>query len=129
MLNDTFRIDYYKGYLSELLRAIADGVDVRGYFAWSLLDNYEWKDGYTKHFGLHFADYRGGGRDRAPKASAGWYAAFAKEHRWLNSDAGAAGHDEDGVVKYVLARLYRLWQRLGDIFSNVFVATGFLLIG
>ena len=45
-LNDTFRINFYTEYLQALDLALADGVDIRGYFAWSLLDNFEWADGY-----------------------------------------------------------------------------------
>jgi len=57
-LNDTFRVNFYQSYLSNLLAAITeDGVDVRGYMAWSLLDNFEWADGYSKRFGVHYVDY------------------------------------------------------------------------
>ena len=51
--------------------ARADGVDVRGYFYWSLMDNYEWDSGYDKRFGLFYVDYAT--QRRIPKASAGWY--------------------------------------------------------
>lgn len=52
-LNDTFRINYLEQYLSYVSIAIEDdGVDVKGYFVWSLLDNFEWADGYSKRFGI-----------------------------------------------------------------------------
>ncbi|WP_055585161.1 GH1 family beta-glucosidase, partial [Streptacidiphilus griseoplanus] len=56
-VRDTARIDYLDGHLRALHRAIADGVDVRGYFVWSLLDNFEWSDGYHQRFGLVHVDY------------------------------------------------------------------------
>lgn len=70
-LNDEFRIRYLSGYLKECAAAIGDGADVRGYFAWSLMDNFEWKDGYAPRFGLYYVDYNS--FERIPKASAKWY--------------------------------------------------------
>ena len=70
-VRDTARIDYLHGYLEAVADAIADGLDVRGYYAWSLLDNFEWAEGYSKRFGLVFVDYAT--QTRIPKASAGWY--------------------------------------------------------
>lgn len=69
---DPQRIDYTARHLLALRRAIADGVDVRGYFHWSILDNFEWQEGYTKRFGLVYVDYAT--QQRTPKASARWYA-------------------------------------------------------
>ena len=57
LTRDPQRIDFMRRYLLELERAIADGVDVRGYFYWSLLDNFEWAYGYDKRFGLVRVDY------------------------------------------------------------------------
>ena len=54
-----------------------DGVDVRGYFVWSLLDNFEWAQGYTKRFGLVYVDYKNG-LSRHPKSSAYWFLRFLK---------------------------------------------------
>ncbi|MGH8870229.1 MAG: GH1 family beta-glucosidase [Actinomycetes bacterium] len=70
-VDDLERIDYLDGHLRAVAAAVAEGVDVRGYFAWSLLDNFEWAEGYAKRFGLHFVDYRT--QRRIPKASAVWY--------------------------------------------------------
>jgi beta-glucosidase len=70
-VDDLERIDYLDGHLRALAAAVDAGVDVRGYFAWSLLDNFEWAEGYAKRFGLHFVDY--GTQRRIPKASAAWY--------------------------------------------------------
>jgi len=56
-LKDTFRVNYYKDYLYYLETAIKQGIKVKGYFAWSLMDNFEWNDGYHFRFGLHYVDY------------------------------------------------------------------------
>ena len=66
-------MQYFKSYLSEVQRAMATGVDVRGYFAWSLLDNFEWADGFSKRFGLFRVNFTDPERHRAPKSSAFFY--------------------------------------------------------
>jgi beta-glucosidase len=68
---DTDRVMYLRNYLSQLQRATADGIPVRGYFLWSLMDNFEWADGYTNRFGLHYVDYQS--QQRTPKLSAAFY--------------------------------------------------------
>jgi beta-glucosidase len=70
-VHDPQRIDYLNRVLLELGRAIADGADVRGYFLWSLMDNFEWADGYKQRFGLIYVDYPTG--TRLPKDSYHWY--------------------------------------------------------
>ncbi|TQD99369.1 hypothetical protein C1H46_015027 [Malus baccata] len=77
MLDDKLRVSYFKRYLSAVAKAIRDGADVRGYFAWSLLDNFEWAQGYTKRFGLVYVDYKNG-LSRHPKSSAYWFLRFFK---------------------------------------------------
>ena len=80
-LNDTFRVNFYSAYLDGLANAIAiDGADVRGYFAWSLLDNFEWADGYSKRFGMHYVQYDKN-LTRLPKASALWYKQLIAGHQ------------------------------------------------
>ncbi|KAJ0969345.1 hypothetical protein J5N97_022222 [Dioscorea zingiberensis] len=76
-LDDKKRVGYFKGYLSAVSQAIRDGVDVRGYFAWSFLDNFEWNQGYTKRFGIVYVDYKNG-LTRHPKSSALWFSRFLK---------------------------------------------------
>jgi len=76
---DLHRRDYVRNYLKELHRAIQDGVPVRGYFLWSLLDNFEWQDGYTRRFGIVHTDYKT--QKRTPKLSARWYAQVVKKNR------------------------------------------------
>jgi beta-glucosidase len=68
---DTDRVMYLRNYLSQLQRATADGIPVKGYFLWSLMDNFEWADGYTNRFGLHYVDYAT--QKRTPKLSARFY--------------------------------------------------------
>ena len=56
-VHDFARVDFYKKYLKELKRSIDEGTDIRGYFAWSFMDNFEWADGYSERFGLVYVDY------------------------------------------------------------------------
>lgn len=56
-VHDADRVDFMKKYLKQLKRAMDEGADVRGYFAWSLMDNFEWADGYAERFGLVYVDY------------------------------------------------------------------------
>jgi beta-glucosidase len=71
VVRDTDRISYLDRHLRALHRALDAGVDVRGYFVWSLLDNFEWAEGYSKRFGIVYVDYET--LERIPKASARWY--------------------------------------------------------
>ena len=79
--NDVDRILYLRCYLRELQHAIRDGIPVRGYFLWSLLDNFEWASGYTKGLGLYSVNHKTGAR-RA-KRSAGWYQAVIRANEIL----------------------------------------------
>ncbi|XP_076259862.1 myrosinase 1-like [Rhynchophorus ferrugineus] len=73
-LDDQGRIAYWKGYLSNILDAIVDdGINVIGYTAWSLLDNFEWAEGYTQRFGMIQVDFNDPNRTRTLKSSAKWY--------------------------------------------------------
>ncbi|EFJ31443.1 hypothetical protein SELMODRAFT_408050 [Selaginella moellendorffii] len=56
-IKDDARVQFYESYLTRLQQAIANGVDVRGYYAWSLLDNWEWDSGFSQRFGLYYVDY------------------------------------------------------------------------
>ncbi|HEX6203408.1 MAG TPA: GH1 family beta-glucosidase [Thermoanaerobaculia bacterium] len=71
-IDEPLRTSYLRDHLGAVARAIAAGVDVRGYFAWSLLDNFEWAHGFTKRFGLVHVDFAT--QARTPKASARFYA-------------------------------------------------------
>ena len=70
-VDDARRIDYLTSHLDAAERAIADGTDLRGYFVWTFLDNFEWAMGYRPRFGLVYTHYKT--QARIPKASAHWY--------------------------------------------------------
>jgi beta-glucosidase len=99
VVDDRARIDYLRRHLAALGEAIEAGVDVRGYFYWSLLDNFEWNSGYARRFGLVYVDYAT--QERTVKNSALWYRDFvaAHAHDWparhfaglIGDGPGAAG--------------------------------------
>jgi beta-glucosidase len=76
---DLDRREYVRNYLIELHRASAEGFDVRGYFLWSILDNFEWSEGYGKRFGIVRVDYAT--QKRTPKLSAHWYSEVARRNQ------------------------------------------------
>ncbi|QJR14065.1 GH1 family beta-glucosidase [Usitatibacter palustris] len=78
-VEDTARVDYLRLHLDAVASAMELGADVRGYFYWSLLDNFEWDSGYTKRFGLFHVDYAT--LVRTAKDSAHWYRKFIETHR------------------------------------------------
>ncbi len=78
-VQDLERVDYLRRHLQALAEAKAEGVDIRGYFAWSLMDNFEWDSGYAKRFGLVHVDYAT--QQRTPKASFDWYRRTAQATR------------------------------------------------
>jgi beta-glucosidase len=79
VVHDDRRIAYHRQYLAALARAISEGADVRGYHAWSLLDNFEWTEGYSQRFGLTYVDFKT--QQRTIKDSGRWYAKVAQENR------------------------------------------------
>ncbi len=89
-VRDPQRIDYTRRYLLELRASIADGTDVRGYFHWSLLDNFEWAEGFKDRFGLVHVDYAT--QRRTLKDSAYWYGAV------IQSNGAALHHAADAVL-------------------------------
>jgi beta-glucosidase len=80
-VEDAERVAYLRAHVEAVAGAIRAGVDVRGYFAWSLLDNFEWEHGYGKRFGLVYVDYAS--LERMPKRSALWYRDLVSAHRAL----------------------------------------------
>lgn len=70
-VEDVDRLMYLRNHLSQLHRAAAESYPVKGYFLWSLLDNFEWAEGYSKRFGIHYVDFKT--EKRTPKLSAEWY--------------------------------------------------------
>lgn len=77
-VHDPQRVTYLRDHVAAVAHAIAAGADVRGYFAWSLLDNFEWAWGYSKRFGIVYVDYAT--QRRIPKDSARWYSRLARTH-------------------------------------------------
>jgi beta-glucosidase len=78
---DPRRVDFLDRHFRAARHAIDDGVDLRGYFVWSLLDNFEWAFGYSKRFGLVYVDYAT--QRRIPKSSAHWYASVTRRNGLL----------------------------------------------
>ena len=89
-VEDADRIDYLRGHLAAVERAREAGADVRGYFVWTLLDNFEWAEGYAKKFGLVHVDRSSPELTRTPKASYHWFAEQVA--------APAQGRDAAGLI-------------------------------
>jgi beta-glucosidase len=81
VVNDARRIEFYRGYLGAVARAIRDGADVRGFHAWTLTDNFEWSEGYRARFGLVWVDFAT--QRRIVKQSGRWYGDVAKANAVL----------------------------------------------
>lgn len=84
-VHDPRRIAYYHGHLDACLDAIGAGVPLKGYFAWSLMDNFEWAEGYSKRFGIVHVDYAT--QERTLKDSARWYANVIHDNTLLDESA------------------------------------------
>ncbi len=78
-IEDVDRVMYLRNHLTHLHRAVDEGYPVKGYFLWSLMDNFEWVDGYSKRFGIHYVDYKT--LKRTPKLSASWYSNAIAQNR------------------------------------------------
>ncbi len=87
-LHDSWRTAYHRQFLTSLAQACAEDVPVRGYFAWSLLDNFEWADGFSKRFGLVHVDFAT--QERTVKDSGHWYSRVARENRIWDVGEGEA---------------------------------------
>jgi len=92
-VNDFDRVDYLEGHLDAAWRAIDDGVNLAGYFVWSLIDNFEWARGYQRRFGLYYVDF--GTQQRLPKRSAAFYSKVARSNALPSLD-GASHAERDG---------------------------------
>jgi len=77
-VHDLHRRDLVRNYLAQVHRAIGDGVPIQGYFLWSLMDNFEWEDGYQRRFGVVYCDFKT--QKRTPKTSAKWFSRVMAEN-------------------------------------------------
>ena len=105
-VNDSERVDYLDGHLDAAWRAIDDGVNLAGYFDWSLMDNFEWAWGYQRRFGLYYVDF--GTQRRLPKKSAAFYSEVARSNALPrlpdgDLDGRPAVADIDGAAYAALA--------------------------
>uniref|UniRef100_A0A3P8NVG0 Lactase n=1 Tax=Astatotilapia calliptera TaxID=8154 RepID=A0A3P8NVG0_ASTCA len=88
-LNDVHRIYYYDQYINEVLKAyLLDGVDVRGYTAWSLMDNLEWTAGFSERFGLFYVNRTDPNLPRVPKSSVNFYTKMIKCNGFPDPESG-----------------------------------------
>ncbi len=91
-VHDPERIDFLFSHLRAVHAAIADGANIRGYFTWSLMDNFEWAEGYAMRFGLVFIDYET--QQRFPKDSAHWYGRIARDNAVSGTTVLPSGTEE-----------------------------------
>jgi len=98
-IHDRKRIEYLYKYLNEYGRAIEDGVPAQGYFVWSLLDNFEWAEGYSKRFGIVHVDYQT--QQRILKYSAHWYKTLIASHKSGHLKNVKPSVDDEQVTDYV----------------------------
>ena len=80
-IEDTDRVMYLRNHVTQMRRAASEGYPIKGYFLWSLLDNFEWADGYSKRFGICYVDFKT--QKRTLKQSAEWYREVIKHNAVL----------------------------------------------
>lgn len=90
-VDDQPRIDYIEQHLRWLLKAMEVGVNVGGYFLWSLQDQFSWTNGYNKRYGFFYVDFET--QKRTPKASAYWYKHVAQTVVWTSGLRGCLPHN------------------------------------
>lgn len=78
-IDDADRVMYLRNYFDNFRRLTVEGYPLKGYFLWSLMDNFEWADGYSKRFGIHYVDFAT--QKRTPKLSAAWYREVIRQGR------------------------------------------------
>ena len=88
-VKDEERIAFLEAHLRAAHEALERGVDLKGYFVWSLLDNFEWAEGYSKRFGLIYVDY--GTQRRIPKLSARWYSEVIRDNGLVETNTTLEG--------------------------------------
>ncbi|KAM1154372.1 hypothetical protein ACFX19_037370 [Malus domestica] len=103
-LNDTIRVNFHRDHLCHLQAAIISGAKVKGYFAWSIMDNFEWAEGYRSRFGLYYVDYEGG-LTRYPKRSVNWFKTFLKKSQKNTKNIQIHVNDDVEDIKFFLSNL------------------------
>jgi beta-glucosidase len=98
-VHDRERVEFLNKYLNECARAIDNGVPVLGYFLWSLIDNFEWAEGYSKRFGIIHVDYET--QQRTMKDSAYWYKDLIASHETGCLKDAEAKTDNENAVEYI----------------------------
>jgi beta-glucosidase len=111
-INDPLRVDYYRDHLRAIHDAIESGVDLRGYFAWSLMDNLEWSLGYSMRFGLVHVNFET--QERVPKDSAHFYAGVIASR---GAALGAEGEERCNFVQTSLRGAITPCTRRGFAFT------------
>jgi len=91
-LEDESRVEFIRDHLNSVINAIKGGVNVTGYFAWSLIDNFEWNAGYSQKFGLYSIDFTDPNRKRVQKKSAKYYKDVIKTRSLINKSASVGEH-------------------------------------
>jgi len=110
-LEDTIRVDYYTAYINEVLKAVkVDGVNVKGYTAWSLMDNFEWGSGYSERFGMHYVNFSDPARPRTAKASAMTYAKIVADNGFPDPTTDSAVTMQVSLVAIVMGVAFALLQ-------------------
>ncbi|KAL4713888.1 hypothetical protein ACJJTC_015542 [Scirpophaga incertulas] len=111
-LEDYNRISYLRSYLEQMLLAIKeDGINVLGYTVWTLMDNFEWIDGYHSKFGLYYVNFECPNRTRTPRLSAKYYASVAKSHS-LNIP------DQDKYIVDKSCCIFSIYTFIPRLFGN-----------
>jgi hypothetical protein len=85
-LDDTWRSTHYRNYIGQMHRAIQDGVNVKAYTAWSLMDNFEWASGYYERFGVNWVNFTDPERPVYRKESGKWFQNVAEKNKVEGSD-------------------------------------------
>ncbi|KAK6982460.1 lactase-phlorizin hydrolase [Biomphalaria glabrata] len=115
-LRDAHRITYYRQHINQMLKAIKlDGCDVRGYTAWSLMDNFEWARGYSERFGFYYVDFTDPNRTRTPKASTQFYSNIIRDNGFKKGYSGKGGQST-GIV-YIEDDFEVLYDQFPDDFA------------
>ncbi|XP_058829744.1 myrosinase 1-like [Topomyia yanbarensis] len=131
---DEGRVQYFKDYMSAVLDAIDEGCNVKGYIAWSLMDNFEWRAGLIERFGLYYVDYNHPNRTRTQKSSAKFYASVIETRKidmdfmpepeegstTQNPEESTTGTPEPGAGTTIVSSISVLITAVAFLLRNLF---------